>query len=182
MSSLSRNGFIMLHKFCNGAVHLKHMTEQHNNCLFFSNYEIEMHKCLYDIDWVPIHFLFADDCALAAHCENRHARACWLFRHCCKDGLKVRIKKTEVLRQLAQNISRPSPNISIDGNPLKYVKTFNYLCNCINYTANLDDKILCRSSRASQASQLEPGLMCTKLLCWLPCSMAARHGPATGII
>ena len=66
-------------------------------------------------------------------------------------GLTVSIKKTEVLRQLAPNISRPPPNITMDGNPLKNVETFKYLGSCINSSANLDDEILSRISRASQA-------------------------------
>ena len=39
----------------------------------------------------------------------------------------------------------------MDGNPLKNVETFKYLGSCINSTANLDDEILSRILRASQA-------------------------------
>ena len=66
-------------------------------------------------------------------------------------GLTVSIKKTEVLRQLAPNTARPPPNITMDGNALTNVDTFKYLCSCINSAANLDDEVLCRISRASQA-------------------------------
>ena len=66
-------------------------------------------------------------------------------------GLTVSIKKTEVLRQLAPNTVRPPPNIAMDGNALKNVDTFKYLGSCINSAANLDDKVLCLISRASQA-------------------------------
>ena len=66
-------------------------------------------------------------------------------------GLTVSIKKTEVLRQLAPNTTRPPPNIFMDGNLLNNVDTFKYLGSCINSAANLDDEILCRISRASQA-------------------------------
>ena len=66
-------------------------------------------------------------------------------------GLTVSIKKTEVLRQLAPNTARPPPNITMDGNALKNVDTFKYLGSCINSAANLDDEVLCRISRASQA-------------------------------
>ena len=73
------------------------------------------------------------------------ATAAKLFR------LTVGIKKTEVLRQLAPNTARPPPNITMDGNALKNVDTFKYLGSCINSAANLDDEVLCRISRASQA-------------------------------
>ena len=66
-------------------------------------------------------------------------------------GLTVSIKKTEVLRQLAPNTARPPPNITMDGNALKNVDTLKYLGSCINSAANLDDEVLCRISRASQA-------------------------------
>ena len=39
----------------------------------------------------------------------------------------------------------------MDGNALKNVDTFKYLGSCINSAANLDDEVLCRISRASQA-------------------------------
>ena len=58
---------------------------------------------------------------------------------------------TEVLRQLAPNTARPPPNITMDGNALKNVDTFKYLGSCINSAANLDDEVLCRIPRASQA-------------------------------
>ena len=66
-------------------------------------------------------------------------------------GLTVSIKKTDLLRQLAPNTAQPPPNISMDGNALKNVDTFKYLGSCINSAANLDDEVLCRISRATQA-------------------------------
>ena len=39
----------------------------------------------------------------------------------------------------------------MDGEELKNVDTFKYLGSCINSAANLDDEVLCRISRASQA-------------------------------
>ena len=97
-------------------------------------------------------FLFADDCALAAHSEEDLQELADCFATAAKMfGLTVSIKKTEVLRQLAPNTTRPPPNISMDGNALKNVDTFKYLGSCINSAANLDDEVLCRISRASQA-------------------------------
>ena len=105
------------------------------------------------VTWAIVRdFLFADDCALAAHSEvdlqelaDCFATAAKMFR------LTVSIKKTEVLRQLTSNTARPPPNITMDGNALKNVDTFKYLGSCINSAANLDDEVLCRISRASQA-------------------------------
>ena len=97
-------------------------------------------------------FLFADDCALAAHSEEDLQKLADCFATAAKMfGLTVSIKKTEVLRQLAPNTTRPPANISMDGNSLKNVDTFKYLGSCINSAANLDDEIQCRISRASQA-------------------------------
>ena len=97
-------------------------------------------------------FLFADDYALAAHSEVDLQELADCFATAAKSfGLTVSIKKTEVLRQLAQNTARPPPNVTMDGNELKNVDTFKYLGSCINSAANLDDEALCRISRASQA-------------------------------
>ena len=97
-------------------------------------------------------FLFADDCALAAHSEADLQELADCFATAATSfGLTVSIKKTEVLRQLAPNTARPPPNITMDGNALKNVDTFKYLGSCINSAANLDDEVLCRISRASQA-------------------------------
>ena len=94
-------------------------------------------------------FLFADDCALAAHSEVDLQELADCFATAAKSfGLTVSIKKTEVLRRLAPNTARPPPNITMDGNALKNVDTFKYLGSCINSAANLDDEALCRISWA----------------------------------
>ena len=97
-------------------------------------------------------FLFADDCALVAHSEADLQELADCFATAATSfGLTVSIKKTEMLRQLAPNTARPPPNFTMDGNALKNVDTFKYLGSCINSVANLDDEVLCRISRASQA-------------------------------
>ena len=97
-------------------------------------------------------FLFADDCALAAHSEDDLQQFAKCFATVAKSfWLTVSIKKTEVLRQLTPNTVRPPANISVDGNVLKNVDTFKYLGSCINSTVNLDDEVLRCISRASQA-------------------------------
>ena len=70
-------------------------------------------------------FLFADDCALAAHSKVDLQELADCFATAAKIfGRTVSIKKTEVLRQLAPNTARPPPNITMDGNALKNVDTF----------------------------------------------------------
>ena len=60
-------------------------------------------------------FLFADDCALAAHSEVDLQELADCFATAEKSfGLTVSIKKTEVLRQLAPNTARPPPNTTMD--------------------------------------------------------------------
>ena len=105
------------------------------------------------VTWAIVRdFLFADDCALAAHSDVDIQELADCFATAATSfGLTVSIKKTEVLRQLAPNTPRPPPNITMDGNVLKNVDTFKYLGSCINSAANLDDEVLCRISRASQA-------------------------------
>ena len=137
-------------------------------------------------------FLFADDCALAAHSEVDLQELADCFATAAMSfGLTVSIKKTEVLRQLAPNTARPPPNITMDGNALKNVDTFKYLG--INSAANLDDEVLCRISRASQAFgrlhtrvwhergiSIKTKLSVYKLLCYRLSCTAARLGLATG--
>ena len=97
-------------------------------------------------------FLFADDCALAAHSEKDLQELANCFASASKAfGLTVSIKKTEVLRQLAPNTTRCPPNITMDGEALKNVDVFKYLGSSINSAANLDDEVLNRLSKASQA-------------------------------
>ena len=98
-------------------------------------------------------FLFADDCALAAHSEVEWpTRAGWLFRHCSK----VTWAHSEHQENWSVETARPKhcsapTQITMDGNALKNVDTFKYLGSCINSAANLDDEVLCHISRASQA-------------------------------
>ncbi|XP_063591300.1 uncharacterized protein LOC134768401 [Penaeus indicus] len=97
-------------------------------------------------------FLFADDCAIAAHSEEDLQELADCFATAAKMfGLTISIKKTEVLRQLAPNTTRPPSNITMDGNALKNVESFKHLGSSINSATNLDDEVLCRISQASRA-------------------------------
>jgi len=97
-------------------------------------------------------FLFADDCALAAHSEEDLQRLADCFSTASKAfGLTISIKKTEVLYQAAPGTSKPEPNIRIDGAPLKNVEDFIYLGSCLSSSGSLDKEISCRLAKASSS-------------------------------
>ena len=76
-------------------------------------------------------FLFADDCALAAHTEEDLQCLADCFSTATKAfGLTISIRKTEVLYQPAPNTSRPVAAIKIDGTALNNVEDFTYLGSC----------------------------------------------------
>ena len=109
--------------------------------------------------------LFADDAALVAtsfeeaqYLVDRFSLACKAF------GLTISIKKTEVVHQpkptpkQVKGVRQPPPvhefpdiPITIDGNNLKYVKTFTYLGSTVNSNASMDDEIVNRISKATRA-------------------------------
>ena len=97
-------------------------------------------------------FLFADDCALAAHTEeDLQCLADCLSSATKAFGLTISIKKTEVLHQPAPNTSGSDPAIQIDGTVLKNVDDFTYLGSCLSSTGALDKEISSRLSKASCA-------------------------------
>ena len=94
-------------------------------------------------------FLFADDCALAAHSENdlqelanRLATASRQF------GLTISLKKTEVMFQPAPNTMPPEPSITIEGTTLNNVDAFTYLGSCLTSTCSLDREVSNRLAKA----------------------------------
>ena len=109
--------------------------------------------------------LFADDAALVAtsfeeaqDSVDRFLKASKAFR------LTFSIKKTEVVHQPSahhQTSKRfkttftcpgiPHTPITINGNNLKYVKTFTYLGSTVNSNASLDDEIINRIAKATNA-------------------------------
>ena len=73
-------------------------------------------------------FLFADDCALAAHPEQDLQCLADCFSTAAEAfGLRVSIKKTEVLCQAAPGTTQPEPSIKIDETALKNAEDFTYL-------------------------------------------------------
>ena len=97
-------------------------------------------------------FLFADDCALAAHNAEDLQELANNFSEAAKAfGLTISISKTEVLQQLAPGANMLPPSITIDNATLKNVSQFKYLGSTISNTGNVDDEVNCRISKASQA-------------------------------
>ena len=97
-------------------------------------------------------FLFADDCAMAAHSEEDLQCLADCFSAAAKAfGLTISIKKTEVLHQPAPGTCNPEPVIKIDGTALQTVEDFTYLGSCLTSTGSLDKEICSRLSKASSA-------------------------------
>ena len=109
--------------------------------------------------------LFADDAALVATSVQEAQELIDRFSLACKAfGLSISIKKTEAVHQpkptskqvkgvrQQQSTHRfPDVPIKIDGQQLKYVKSFKYLGSTINYSASLEDEIINHISKATEA-------------------------------
>ena len=97
-------------------------------------------------------FLFADDCALNASCEEDMQTSMDLFADACqKFGLTISTAKTEVLYQPAPENEYTEPNIQCNGASLVAADRFTYLGSTLSRTASLDDEISARLSKASSA-------------------------------
>ena len=93
--------------------------------------------------------LFADDSALVAHSAEELLKIVDDFSNASKKfGLKINIKKTEVLYQ--PNSTRPrEEDIKVDGNKLNSVLEFTYLGSTISSDECIDDEIQRRMAKAS---------------------------------
>ena len=97
-------------------------------------------------------FVFADDCALAAHSESELQCLATCFSTAAKAfGLTVSIQKSVVLHQPAPATCGTEPSISIDDATLKNVENFTYLDSCLSSDASLDKEIAIRLSKASNS-------------------------------
>ena len=109
--------------------------------------------------------LFADDAALVATSFEEAQELVSRFSVASKAfGLTISIKKTEVVHQPPPTPKQikgvkqkppvhlfPNNPIKIDENNLKYVKSFTYLGSKVNSSASLDDEIVNRIAKASNA-------------------------------
>ncbi len=93
--------------------------------------------------------LFANDSALVAHYADEIQNIVDAFTDASKKfGLKINIKKTEVLYQ--PNCTRTrEEDIMVDGNNFKYVMVLTYLGNIISSNGCVDDEIRRRMAKAN---------------------------------
>ena len=97
-------------------------------------------------------FVFADDCALAAHSESELQCPATCFSSAAKAfGLTVSIQKSVVMHQPAPATCGTEPSISIDDATMKNVENFTYLGSCLSSDASLDKVIAIRLSKASNS-------------------------------
>jgi len=95
-------------------------------------------------------FLFADDCALAAHSEaDLQDLANHLSSAAKSFGLTISLKKTEVLCQPAPNTMLLEPSIFIDGAKLNNVDSFTYLGSTVTSSCSMDKEVSTRIAKAS---------------------------------
>ena len=93
--------------------------------------------------------LFTDDSALVAHSAEEKQKIVDTFSDASKKfGLKINIKKTEMLYQPNSTRNREQ-DIMVDGNKLNFVLEFTYLGRTISSNGCIDDDIQRRMSKAS---------------------------------
>ena len=93
--------------------------------------------------------LFADDNALVAHSAEEMQKIVHAFSDASKKfGLKINIKKTEVLYQSNSTRTREE-DIMVDGNKLNSVQEFTYFGNTISSDGCIDDEIQRSMAKAS---------------------------------
>ena len=93
--------------------------------------------------------LFSDDNALVAHSSEEMQKIVDAFSDASnKFGLKINIKKTEVLYQSNYTRTREE-DIMVDGNKLNSVLAFTYLGSTISCNGCIDDEIQRRVAKTS---------------------------------
>ena len=93
--------------------------------------------------------LFADDSALVAHSADKMQKIVDVFSDASKKfGLKINIKKTEMLCQPNSTRTREE-DIMVDGNKLNSVLEFTYHGSTISSNGCIDDEIQRRMAKAS---------------------------------
>ena len=96
--------------------------------------------------------LFTDDSALVAHSAEGKQKIMDAFSNASKKfGLKINIKKTEVLYQPNSARTREE-GIMVDGNKLNSVLEFTYLGSTISSNGCIDDEIQRRMANVSASN------------------------------
>ncbi len=96
--------------------------------------------------------LYADDCDLVAHSKEdlQYFMDC-LSNSCKAFGLTISIPKTEVVFQPAPGKPYVKPSIFVDGQQLKVVDKFTYLGSVLNRFCTLDNEVILRIQKATDA-------------------------------
>ena len=89
--------------------------------------------------------LFADDAAVVSHTEGLQQLVRRLSHACKESGLKVSLKKTNVM---AQDAGHP-PTIAIDRYNLEVVENFTYLGSTISNSLSIDIEVNSRIGKAT---------------------------------
>nr|VZI49993.1 unnamed protein product [Spirometra erinaceieuropaei] len=99
--------------------------------------------------------LFADDCALNTTSEEEMQRSMDLFSAACENfGLVINTQKTVVMHQLPPNSAtapNTPPQICVNGTQLQMVENFPYLGSTLSRNTKIDEEVVNRISKASQA-------------------------------
>ncbi|BHF58006.1 hypothetical protein SprV_0100095500 [Sparganum proliferum] len=114
------------------------------------------------VSTITVHeLLFADDCALNTTSEEDMQRSMDLFSAACENfGLVINTQKTVVVHQPPPTSTGTCPNapppplppqISVNGTQLQVVEDFPYLVNTLSCSTKIDDEMVRRISKASQA-------------------------------
>nr|VZH98219.1 unnamed protein product [Spirometra erinaceieuropaei] len=98
--------------------------------------------------------LFADDGALKTTSEEEMQRSMGLFSAACENfGLVINTQKTVVMHQPPPNSATApnAPQINVNGTQLQVVENFPYLGCTLSRNTKIDDEVVNRISKASQA-------------------------------
>ena len=96
--------------------------------------------------------LYVDDCDIVAHSEDEFQCSMNHFVSACNSfGLKINLKKTDVMYDPAPGSPYIEPTIFVEGNKLDVVHSFVYLGSTLFEGCSLDGEISFRIERASQS-------------------------------
>ena len=94
--------------------------------------------------------MFADDTALIAHSLEDIQEVTTLFAQAAKTfGLRINMRKTEVLHQPSKLNTDPPGEVKIDGHRLENVTRFTYLGSTVSSDAKLEIELQSRMAKAS---------------------------------
>ncbi|KAJ1109357.1 hypothetical protein NDU88_006719 [Pleurodeles waltl] len=140
---------MLSHAFCDDE-ETSIKTRYRTDCSLFNLRRLQV-KTKVEDDSVS-NFLFAGDCTLNAATKAQMQQSMNCFSTACKNfGLTISTKKTEVLHLPALQKMYVEPTITAEGEILKAVDKFTYLCSTLSRSVNIDDEVDTRITKASSA-------------------------------